>query len=227
MASILATATRRVARPARPDPNQVSPRGAHRWRAGDGFALAPDAERALAAEEGWLSERGGSCPGPPPTPAAVPCSISAMVQGRLGRPDVPRPSARHRGTAVTAQPGCPPPGDKRSPTIRTGAQRSTFHKEFGKCFRQPHRVAGADLRLQVARLCKDGCRCPGASPSVASSTVQREISATSRPSNTVESRVGRRGTHVGPCTGRPTRSPDHSYARSGDRGPVASGRGRR
>ncbi len=65
MASILATATRRVARPARPDPNQVSPRGAHRRRAGDGFALAPDAERALAAEEGWLSERGGSCPTPP------------------------------------------------------------------------------------------------------------------------------------------------------------------
>jgi hypothetical protein len=76
----------------------------------DGFALAPDAERALAAEEGWLSEGGGSCPGPPPRPAAVPCSISAMVQGRLTRPDVPRPSARHRGTAVTAQPGCPPPG---------------------------------------------------------------------------------------------------------------------
>src|ERR1035437_4202918 len=60
-----ATATRRVARPARPDPNQGSPRGAHRWWAGDGFALAPDAERALAAEEGWLSERGGSCPTPP------------------------------------------------------------------------------------------------------------------------------------------------------------------
>ena len=31
----------------------------------DGFALTPDAERALAAEEGWLSERGGSCPTPP------------------------------------------------------------------------------------------------------------------------------------------------------------------
>src|ERR1035441_5720614 len=37
----------------------------------DGFALAPDAERALAAEEGWLSERGGRCPTPPPRPAVL------------------------------------------------------------------------------------------------------------------------------------------------------------
>jgi|SRR5450759_162882 len=44
----------------------------------DGFALTPDAERALGAEEVRLSERGGSCPTPPPRPAPVPCSISAM-----------------------------------------------------------------------------------------------------------------------------------------------------
>ena len=113
----------------------------------DGFALAPDAERALAAEEGWLSERGGRCPTPPPRPAAVPCSISAMVQGRLTPPMC---LAHRRGTAEQPSQlsqGARRRGDKRSPTIRTGAQQARLTKNLanvsGDHTALPERIFGS------------------------------------------------------------------------------------